>query len=430
MRCETREPGKGSRTEGLAAGHSSAAGRYNFPMPSARAGRGRGASSAPPASSDPPDSLLGGLHAAGFLRRHWQKAPLLVRAAIPGFEGLLTRAEVFDLASRDDVEARLVQRQGSRWSLAHGPFSRAALRALPQRDWTLLVQGINLHVPEADALLRRFSFIPYARLDDVMVSYAAPGGGVGPHLDAYDVFLLQGFGRRRWRYGAPQDDAFRPGLPLRILRRFAPTDDAVLAPGDMLYLPPHFAHDGVALDACTTYSIGFRAPSATEIAAAFLQYLQDEVSLPGRYADPDLTCTDAPARIGSAMLHKVQRTLREVRWNGAVIARFLGTWLSEPKASVFFDPPEVPLSAARFGQQLRRDGARLDPRTQLLYDDAHFFINGAAVARDGVPAANARMLEELANARGLAPPVTAPAALLRTLHEWYRHGYLHLGTTA
>ncbi|MEO5700409.1 MAG: cupin domain-containing protein, partial [Casimicrobiaceae bacterium] len=192
--------------------------------------------------------LLGGISAAAFLRRHWQKAAHLARAAIPGFAGVLDRDALFALAARDDVESRLVQRTGARWSLAHGPFAVRTLRALPARNWTLLVQGVNLHVPAADALLRRFRFVPYARLDDLMVSYAAPGGGVGPHVDAYDVFLLQGFGRRRWRYGRQDDQAFRPGLPLRVLRRFKPTEDAILAPGDMLYLPPAYAHDGVALE--------------------------------------------------------------------------------------------------------------------------------------------------------------------------------------
>ncbi len=369
---------------------------------------------------------------AQFLRRHWQKRPLLVRAAIAGFDGFLTRADLFALAARDDVEARLVQRDGKRWSLAHGPFSRRTLQALPERNWTLLVQGVNLHVPLADALLRRFSFIPYARLDDLMVSYAAPGGGVGPHLDAYDVFLLQGSGRRRWRYGRQEDRTFRPNVPLRILRRFTPTADAVLAPGDMLYLPPEFAHDGVALDACTTYSIGFRAPSANEIAGAFLQYLEDELALDGRYADPDLAPSVEPARIGSTMAHKAHRMLRAIRWDEAVVARFLGSWLSDPKPQVFFYRPDAALSLARFTQRLRRDGVCLDARTQLLYDDAHFFINGVAMARKTVTPHDARILDMLANRRALdAESCTAAApALVSILHDWFGHGYVQLGSAS
>ncbi len=252
------------------------------------------------------------------------------------------------------------------------------MRTLPARAWTLLVQGVNLHVKAADALLRRFRFLPYARLDDLMVSYAAPGGGVGPHLDAYDVFLLQGFGRRRWRYGRAADQAFRSGLPLRILRRFDPAHDSVLTPGDLLYLPPEYAHDGVALDACTTYSIGFRAPSAAELAGAFLSYLQDTLELTGRYADPDLRPTRQPARIGRGMQRKIARMLAGVRWDADMVTRFLGTTLSEPKPSVFFEPPDPPLARAAFLRRIARVGLQLDLRTQLLYDDARFYINGDA----------------------------------------------------
>src|SRR5450755_2988497 len=143
--------------------------------------------------------LLGGLSAAAFLRKYWQKKPLLVRQAVSAFQGLLTRSELFALAGRDDVESRLVRRARGRWTLAQGPFRLAELRSLPSRDWTLLIQGVNLHVAAADDLLRRFAFLPYARLDVVMVSSAAPGGRVGPHVDSYDVFLLQGRGRRRWQ---------------------------------------------------------------------------------------------------------------------------------------------------------------------------------------------------------------------------------------
>src|SRR3954469_11430706 len=162
--------------------------------------------------------LLGGLSAKTFLSRFWQKKPLLIRDAIPGFRGMIQASELFRLASREDVESRIVQRRGGRWKLALGPFSRADLARRRGTDWTLLVQGVNLFHPPADALLRRFDFIPYARQDDVMVSYAAPGGGVGPHLDSYDVFLLQGAGRRRWRLSAKGPRRFDPEAPLRVLK--------------------------------------------------------------------------------------------------------------------------------------------------------------------------------------------------------------------
>ena len=192
----------------------------------------------PPRSTAPRLDLLGNRTPGAFLVRNWQKEALLVRGAIAGFAGLFTRDDLFALAGRDDVESRIVVRAGNRYSLEHGPFSGKDFKSLPARGWTLLVQGVNLHSDTADALLRRFAFLPYARLDDLMVSYAAPGGGVGPHFDSYDVFLLQGFGRRRWRYGRQDDLALRPNLPVKILRRFRPVHDEVLAPGDLLYLPP------------------------------------------------------------------------------------------------------------------------------------------------------------------------------------------------
>lgn len=362
--------------------------------------------------------------AAAFLRGYWQKKALLVRGGFPGFAGLHTARELTMLAMRDDVESRLVIRDGARWSLAHGPFRCADFRALPARDWTLLVQGVNLHSTAADALLRRFAFVPFSRLDDLMVSLAAPGGGVGPHFDSYDVFLLQGSGRRRWKYGRQRDLELRRGLPLKILRRFAPEHDQVLAPGDMLYLPPDYAHDGIAVDPCTTYSIGFRAPSANELAVAFLDFLRDRLELPGRYADPELEPTREPARIGAAMQRRCTELLGAIRWDRVTIADFLGCWLSEPKATVFFDPPARPLSRPAFLARARRHGVRLDPRTQLLYDDRSIFINGSV---QRWPATGAAAIRKLANARAL--PARSLAAAGReaatVLHDWYRHGYVH-----
>mgnify|MGYP003408800597 FL=1 len=378
----------------------------------------------PDAPSPSPRALLGGLAPASFLRRHWHKEPRLVRGAIPGFAGLATRTDLRTLAQRDDVESRLLVRDGGRWSLSHGPFRRADWKALPARDWTLLVQGVNLHLPAADRLLRRFSFVPWARLDDLMVSDAAPGGGVGPHFDSYDVFLLQGNGRRRWRYGRQDDLSLKPGLAVKILRRFAPSGDSVLGPGDMLYLPPQYAHDGVAVDDCTTWSIGLRAPAATELAQAFLDHLRDTVELPGRYADPDLKPTAEPARIDGAMQRRVATMLAAIRWRQDDVARFLGAWLSEPKPSVFFTPPESPLARAAFARRVARSGAALDARTQMLFDDAHLFVNGEALAW---PEGGRAELERLANRRTLAPDDAAaiPGDTLALLHDWYRDGWLH-----
>ena len=374
-----------------------------------------------------PPTLLGGMDAQRFLTRHWQRRPLLVRGAVPRFEGPLTRARIYELAARDDVESRVVRRDGRRYTLEHGPFRPRDLRALPARDWTLLVQGVNLVDRAADALLRSFAFLPYARMDDVMVSYAAPGGGVGPHFDSYDVFLLQGFGRRRWRYGAQRDLTLRAGLPVKILQRFRPSHDAVLAPGDMLYVPPRYAHDGIALDACTTWSIGFRAPAHQEIVEGFLDRLRDTLTVPGRYADPGLRAVRHPARLEPAALRRLAAPLARIRWSRADVTRFLGELLSEPKPNVTFRPPEHALARAEFARRSARVGLRLDLRTQLLYDARDMYLNGERI--DMPPESHAD-LAGLADDRALpaARCRRASGALGRLLYDWYRHGYVELDT--
>jgi 50S ribosomal protein L16 3-hydroxylase len=376
------------------------------------------------AAMRPTRALLGGLSPGAFLRRHWQKQALLVRSA-GAAPPALDRAALCALAARDDVESRLVVRERGRWTLRHGPFRVRDFAALPRRGWTLLVQGVNLHVREADTLLRAFAFVPYARLDDVMVSYAAPGGGVGPHFDSYDVFLLQGLGRRRWRYGAQRDLALRPNLPLRILKRFEPTHDAVLAPGDLLYLPPHYAHDGTAVDECTTWSIGFRAGSAQELGIAFLDFLRDRIELRGRYEDPGLAATRTPARIDAGMRAKVERMLAQLSWTRETVAAFVGTHLSEPSPSVVFEPPETPLSRSAFRSRIATRGVVLDPRTRLLYDERRLYVNGLACTLD----ASSSALRTLADLRGLSGVQCAAlgATALDRLHDWYRDGYLAPG---
>jgi 50S ribosomal protein L16 3-hydroxylase len=367
-------------------------------------------------------ALLDGAAAARFLHRHWQRRPLLIRQAIAGFRRILSWPEFLALATRDDVESRLVVRERGRWTLAHGPFRRRDFRALPERNWTLLVQGVNLHVAAADALLRRFSFIPYARLDDLMVSYAAPGGGVGPHFDSYDVFLLQGEGRRRWHISRQRDLSLKPDLPLKILARFRPEHEYVLDAGDVLYLPPGIAHDGVAIDACSTYSIGFRAPSAQELATAFLDWFSDRIALDGRYRDPVLAPARAPASIGHALRAYAVSALSELAWDDRAVARFLGAHLTEPKPSVAFAPPRRALGLRAFIARAAHRGVRLDSRTQLLYDAENLFINGDALDR---PAKAWAALRRLANARALrADEIDTGAANL--LYRWYRDGFLHL----
>ena len=357
------------------------------------------------------------------MRRTWQRKPLLVRKAFPGFEDPLSPAEVKALAGREEAQARLVVRKGAAWSVEHGPIPPSRFRKLPPRDWTVLVQDTNHFNARAERLLEAFDFVPHARIDDVMVSLAAPGGGVGPHVDSYDVFLLQGRGRRRWRISGQADHAFVPGLDLRILRRFQPERQWVLEPGDMLYLPPGIAHEGVAESECLTWSIGFRAPSDAELVQGFLDFLRDRLSPGGQYRDPGGAAAREPGAIPPAMLAHAVGAMRSVRWGEARVREFLGRHLSEPKAHVFFEPPARPLAPARFAALAARRGLALDPRSRLLFSGTMFFVNGEPLA---APAAARPWLRRLANRRRLEAPVEAPEAFWRIAHEWYARGYAGL----
>lgn len=367
-------------------------------------------------------TLLGGLTPRQFLEEYWQKKPLLVRGALPAFKGLLDPAELMAAACRDDVESRLVTRPQGQWDLAHGPFSPRHFRR-HKAPWTLLVQGVNLFLPAGDQLMRAFDFIPYARLDDLMVSYAVDGGGVGPHFDNYDVFLVQGMGQRRWRIGAQKDQRLVEGLPIRILKDFRPSQEWVLEPGDLLYLPPQWAHDGIAVGECMTYSIGFRAPPVQELAEGFLGFLQDQLCLEGRYADPDLKPQHHPGEIGRHMVDQVETLLQQIRWDRKTVTNFLGCHLTEPKPHVFFEPPNRPLGRARFLARVGKKGLALDAKTQLLYAGSRFFMNGEILPP--FPAEALRCLKCLADHRALAP-TPLEGALGDWLYETYQDGFIVL----
>ena len=369
-------------------------------------------------------ALLGGLSPQTFMRRHWQKTPLLIRGAMPAAAPLVSRAELFELVTHDDVESRLVTRRAGRWSLRQGPFKRSALPALKQADWTLLVQGLDLHWPAARALLDRFRFIPDARLDDVMVSYASHGGGVGPHVDSYDVFLLQTMGARRWRVGRVREPVFEAGVPLKILQAFEPEHDWLLVPGDMLYLPPGWGHDGVAEGECMTCSIGFRAPGREEIGREVLQRLLDAAEPPARnrmYRHVGEAATLAPGRIPPALHAFAADAVARVVGDPGALECALGELLSEPKAGVTFEPPEA--------MQPALGSVGLDRRTRMLYDDVFVFINGESYRAAGRDAA---LMRRLADDRFLTGDQrrSLTTAARGLLGEWLKAGWLQALTTA
>jgi len=366
-------------------------------------------------------SLLGGLTVNEFLRDYWQKKPLLIRQALPAFGGLLDPQQLMALACTEDIQARLVTQQRGKFELQQAPFEPEDFERLGKTRWTVLVQGVNHHLPEAAALLKRFAFIPHARLDDLMVSYAPKGGGVGPHFDSYDVFLLQGSGHRRWQISAQADRSLIIGAPLRILRDFKVEQEWVLEAGDMLYLPPHYAHNGIAEDDCMTYSIGFRTPAYQELAEQFLVYLQDRIEVDGMYADPGLKMQRHPSEISAAMLNQVEQAIKQVRWDKEDIANFLGCYLSEPKPHIFFDPPERPLSPAKFRQAIQQHGAQLDLKSQMLCHNGRIFMNGEG---HQVNERDYPLLRALADERESPALADCTAELCELLYQWYMDGYI------
>lgn len=330
-------------------------------------------------------TLLGGLTPRGFLGRYWQKKPLLVRNAFPGFIAPITPEELAGLACESGVESRLViqTRRAPGWKLRQGPFRHKVFAGLPRSRWTLLVQDVDKHVPAVSRLLDPFRFIPNWRIDDVMVSYAADGGSVGPHVDAYDVFLLQAEGMRRWDiHSGPQKEVTLPGLELRQVRRFTPEESWLLRPGDMLYLPPGVAHHGVAFGDCMTYSIGFRAPTGAEMLGDFTGLLMQQVKRNVHYTDPGLLPTPHPGEIPPVARTRVRRMLRAgLKPSDQTLDVWFGRFMTEPKPWLKPVPPTRRTTAIQLRGGLTK-GKRLawHPAVRVAWYTArraaHLFVDG------------------------------------------------------
>ncbi|AMO77221.1 MULTISPECIES: cupin domain-containing protein [Pseudomonas] len=321
-----------------------------------------------------PLQLLGGISADEFLRDYWQKKPLLVRQAIPGFESPLEADELAGLSLEDSVESRIVLEHGNTpWEMRRGPFSEDTYKELPERDWTLLVQAVDQFVPEVAELLEHFKFLPSWRIDDVMISYAAPGGGVGPHFDNYDVFLLQGHGRRRWKVGqlCDADSPMLQHADLRILADFQQSDEWVLEPGDMLYLPPRVAHYGIAEDECMTYSVGFRAPSAAEVLTHFTDFLAQFLSDEERYSDAGMAAVQSGEdqhKIQRDALDRLKNLLQEHMSDERLLLTWFGQFMTEPRYPELVAGEEIDDTDLR---QALEDGAVLvrNPSARLAWSE-------------------------------------------------------------
>lgn len=338
--------------------------------------------------------MLGGMSVGRFFREHWQKKPLLVRGAFPDFRDPITPDELAGLACEDAVESRLVvqpsKRRGSgRWTVEWGPQPESRFATLPEKNWTLLVQEVNRWVPDAALLLDRFGFLPNVRVDDVMVSFAEPGGGVGPHVDSYDVFLVQGQGERRWQYhtSPTRDRRLVPGLDLRVLATFEPDVDEVLHTGDMLYLPPGFAHHGVAVTPCLTYSIGFRSPSAGEAWTSFARAAADSPDASRWLEDPPLHADQHPGAISPALLARVRQMVRSIDMSDEAIDRWFAAFATRLKPGHALEAPRrAPEGAAILARLARGDVVLRSEEARWAFLPTHekgatllLFVGGEAI---------------------------------------------------
>jgi 50S ribosomal protein L16 3-hydroxylase len=276
-------------------------------------------------------SILGDLTADQFLAEYWQKKPLLIRNAIPNFEPPIDGDDLAGLSLEAEVESRLVI--GDDWALEHGPFEESRFASLPEQNWSLLVQGVDLWVPEVAGLLSSFDFLPSWRVDDIMVSYAEDGGNVGPHFDYYDVFLIQGEGQRHWQIGqlCSEADLHTDSTALKILKNLEVSDEWTLNPGDMLYLPPKIAHHGVAIGQCTTFSVGFRAPAATEMLDDLATELLSRDITPNHLQDPPLNAAMANEPISGAYIQQVKELLQQTLDDEQMLGEWFAQFMTEPK---------------------------------------------------------------------------------------------------
>ncbi|CAM3744241.1 cupin domain-containing protein [Polynucleobacter brandtiae] len=337
-----------------------------------------------------PWALLGNMSPVQFMKTHWHKKPLLVRGAIPAFklaniagnplQSPISAETLIKLAGDDAVQSRLIQAKP--WRFIEGPFKKKDIPTSKARHWTLLLQGMEAQHPAAATVLSWFRFIPDARLDDLMISLASIGGGVGPHFDSYDVFLIQMSGRRRWRISDQSDLSLKPKMPLKILQNFQAQQEWDLEPGDMLYLPPQVAHDGIALDAgCQTWSVGFRSPSYKELLQEGLWRLAESLEeIPGlakHFADPKQAASNKAQELPHEMTEQLGRKLKELRLDQ--IDTFLPgitAYLSEPKPQAIFDGSSSNLTPAQFSVALSKFVLVPHPQTRLLTLKKCVFCNG------------------------------------------------------
>lgn len=325
---------------------------------------------------------ISGMPVDQFMNEYWHSTPCLFKKAFPKFEPLCDIDTIYEMASDEDIESRLITRNGEDWQLMHGPFEN--LPDLGMRQWTVLIQGLDHVLPEAHDLLGQFRFIPDARLDDIMLSLASDGGGVGPHFDSYDVFLIQMHGHRKWRIGPIGDGRLIEGAPLKLLENFEPTEEFVLGPGDMLYLPPNYGHDGVADGVCSTLSVGFRALNQAELLANLLREMADAVEKDpvlqkSLFRDPLRGVQTDPTEIPQDLFDFGFQSLSNYTPNPGLIQSCIGKMLSEPKPGVYFPHNSEDLDPSELVQLLAEKGLALGMKSRLLFAGSKCYINGEEI---------------------------------------------------
>ena len=379
-----------------------------------------------------PLEVLGGISAQQFLNEYWQQKPLLVRNAFPNWENPLLPDELAGLACEQDIESRVItgSRATNQWNVITGPFQDDSFTKLGEQDWTLLVQATDQWVPEVEQLKQPFRFIPDWRMDDVMTSFAAPNGSVGPHYDQYDVFLIQGDGQRRWRLGQHCDSSTEllANDEVKILKHFQGTEDWTLNPGDLLYVPPGLAHWGTAITPCMTYSVGFRGPSHAELLVNYSDEVISRLDESMRYSDIGHTSQHNPGEITAQSLSEIKTIINQLTTNDDLLAEWFGRYVTELKddRQSYLDDEQAEQVIA-----LLQAGSTLDinPITRLAYslegDTTRLFVSGETISQTGV--AWLAFVEQLCLNRWLSEPDLSDGQVSLGIKELVTLNCLYLG---
>ena len=365
---------------------------------------------------------LGNLAPKKFLKDYWQKQPLLVRDGLDHTFLDLTLDDLIRHSQDPKCPTRFIRKEGSRYFVRYGPVSQKFIKSLPNRDWTFLVQGINCVDRRAAALLQKYSFLPYARLDDVMVSFSAPGGGVGPHFDSYDVFLVQGDGRRTWQVSSQHDGQLIGNSDLKILKNFSSEGYCTLEKGDILYLPPHFAHHGVGDSDAFTFSIGFRAPDFTKLKVDFLDYLDNKKLIEKMYEDPNILPTKYPGKIPDKLVRDTNQILEKLRWNKDDIRIFLGENLSMSNDDQDDASPKT-ITWKTFWSGLHKGLYEVNRSIRMMYSGNYFFIAGQTFTLENETIGD---FKRIADSRSIGKPRSLHNETKKILFEFAKHNWILL----